>query len=42
MLRVVVKILAREKVEVPMYEGNLDVEEFMDWISALVKCFDHE
>jgi hypothetical protein len=31
LLRVVVKIGAREKMEVPMYEGNLDVEELLDW-----------
>jgi hypothetical protein len=33
---------AREKMEVPMYEGNLDVEELLDWISALDKYFDYE
>jgi hypothetical protein len=33
---------AREKIEVPMYEGNLDVEELLDWISALDKYFDYE
>jgi hypothetical protein len=26
-----------EKVEVPMYEGNLNVEEFLEWISDLDK-----
>jgi len=34
LLKVVVKIGAREKMEVPMYEGNLDVEEMLDWIRA--------
>jgi hypothetical protein len=33
---------AREKIEVPMYEGNLDVEEFLNWISSLDKYFDYE
>jgi hypothetical protein len=33
---------AREKIEVPMYEGNLDVEELLDWISYLEKYFDYE
>jgi hypothetical protein len=28
---------AREKVEVPMFEGNLDFKELLDWISALDK-----
>ena len=30
------------RVEVPMYEGNLNVEELMDWINALNKYFDFE
>jgi hypothetical protein len=30
----------REKIEVPMYEGNLNLEEIIDWISALNKYFD--
>ena len=25
-----------------MYEGNLDVEELLDWIRALDKYFDYE
>ena len=25
-----------------MYEGNLDVEELLDWLRALVKYFDYE
>jgi hypothetical protein len=28
---------AREKMEIPIYEGNLDVEELLDWIRALDK-----
>jgi hypothetical protein len=32
----------REKMEVPMYEGNLNVEELLDWISSLDKYFDYE
>jgi hypothetical protein len=30
LLRVVVKLGTREKMEVPMYEGNLNVEELFD------------
>ena len=30
------------KVEFPMYEGNLNVEELMDWINALARYFDFE
>jgi hypothetical protein len=42
LLKVVVKMGAREKMEVSMYEGNLDVEELLDWIRALDKYFDYE
>ena len=30
------------RLEVPMYEGNLNVEELMDWINALNKYFNFE
>jgi hypothetical protein len=42
LLRAVVKMGTREKIEVLMYEGNLDVEEFLDWVSALDNYFDYE
>jgi hypothetical protein len=29
-------------MEIPMYEGNLDVEELLYWIRALDKYFDYE
>ena len=29
-------------MDIPMYEGNLDVEEVLDWIRALDKYFDYE
>ena len=34
------KASSRQRVEVPMYEGNLNVEELMDWINALNKYFE--
>jgi hypothetical protein len=37
LLRAVVKMGARAKMEIPMYEGNLDVEELLDWIRATDK-----
>jgi hypothetical protein len=37
LLKDVVKLGAREKIEIPMYEGNLDVEELLDWIRAMAK-----
>jgi hypothetical protein len=33
---------ARAKIEVSMYEGNLDVEELLDWIRSMEKYFDYE
>jgi hypothetical protein len=42
LFRVIARIGAREKMEIPMYEGNLDVEELLDWIRALDKYFDYE
>jgi hypothetical protein len=38
----VIKEGAKPKIEVPMYEGSLNVDEFIDWINAMDKCFDYE
>jgi hypothetical protein len=32
LLREVIRLGSRTKIEVPMYEGNLDVEELLDWV----------
>jgi hypothetical protein len=32
----------RAKIEVPMYEGNLEVEELLDWVHAVEKYFNYE
>jgi hypothetical protein len=29
-------------MEVPMYEGNLNIQELIDWINAMNKYFDCE
>jgi hypothetical protein len=42
LFRVVARIRAREKMDILMYEGNLDVEELLDWFRALDKYFDYE
>jgi hypothetical protein len=42
LLREVVRLGARAKIEVPMYEGNLDVEVLMYWIRSMDKYFDYE
>jgi hypothetical protein len=41
-LRAVAILGGRAKIEVPMYEGNLDVEELLDWIRSMDKHFDYE
>jgi hypothetical protein len=41
-LKVVVKLGARAKIDVPMYEGNLYMKELFDWIRAMDKYFDYE
>jgi hypothetical protein len=42
LLRAFVRLGARAKIEVPMYEGNLDAEELLDWIRSMDKYFDYE
>jgi hypothetical protein len=41
-LREVAILGERSKIEVPMYEGNLDAEEQLDWIRSVDKHFDYE
>ena len=33
---------AKAKMDIPVFEGNLDVEEILDWIRALDTYFDYE
>jgi hypothetical protein len=42
LLKVVVKLVAREKIDNLMYEGNLDAEELLDWIRSMENYFDYE
>ena len=41
-MREVVILGGRAKIEVPMYEGNMNVEELLDWIISMDKYFDYE
>jgi hypothetical protein len=38
----VTRVGYRPKMEVPMYEGNLNVHELLDWINSMDKYFDYE
>jgi hypothetical protein len=42
LIRTIAKMGAREKMDIPVYEGNLDAEELLDWIRALDTYFDYE
>jgi hypothetical protein len=42
LLRAIFILGARAKIKVPMYEGNLDVEELLDWVRSMEKYFDYE
>jgi hypothetical protein len=42
LFRAIARIGAREKMDIPMYEGNLDVEEIPDWFRDLDKYFNYE
>jgi hypothetical protein len=36
------KTSSRPKVEVPMYDGSINVDDLMDWINTMDKYFDFE
>ena len=42
MLKAVARLGGRTKIEVPMYEGNLDAEELFDWIGFIDIHFNYE
>jgi hypothetical protein len=42
LIRAIARMGAREEMDIPVYEGNLDVEELLDWIRALDTYFDYE
>jgi hypothetical protein len=42
LIKVVARMGAKPKMDIPVYEGNLDAEELLDWIRALDTYFDYE
>jgi hypothetical protein len=42
LIRAIARIGAREKMDIPVYKGNLDTEDLLDWIRALDTYFDYE
>jgi hypothetical protein len=42
LIKAIARMGARAKMDIPVYEGNLDAEELLDWIRALDTYFDYE
>jgi hypothetical protein len=42
LIRAIARMGVREKMDIPVYEGNMDAEELLDWIRALDTYFDYE
>jgi hypothetical protein len=42
LLRDFFKLGTKAKIEFPMYEGNLNVDELIEWVRDLEKYFDYE
>ena len=42
LIKAIARMVAREKMDIPFYEGNLDAEELLDWIRALDTYFYYE
>ena len=41
-IKMLVKVGGKPKMEIPTYKGNLNAEELMDWTKSLDKYFDYE
>jgi hypothetical protein len=42
LIKAISRMGAIAKMDIPIYEGNLDAEEILDWIRALDTYFDYE
>jgi hypothetical protein len=42
LLKAVARMSTKVNMDIPVYEGNLDAEELLDWIRALDTYFDYE
>jgi hypothetical protein len=42
LIKAIAQMGAKEKMDIPVYEGNMDAEELLDWIRALDTYFDYE
>jgi hypothetical protein len=42
LIKAISRMGAKAKMDIPVYEGNLDAEELLDWIRALDTYFNYE
>jgi hypothetical protein len=42
LIKAISRMGVKDKMDIPIYEGNLDAEELLDWIRALDTYFDYE
>jgi hypothetical protein len=42
LIKAIARMGAKAKMDIPVYEGNLDAEELLDWIRALDTYFNYE
>jgi hypothetical protein len=42
LIKSIARMISKTKMDIPAYEGSLDVEELLDWIRALDTYFDYE
>jgi hypothetical protein len=42
LIKAIARMGEKTKMDIPVYEGNLDAEELLDWIRALDTYFDYE
>jgi hypothetical protein len=42
LIRAISRMSSKTKMDIPVYEGNLNAEELLDWIRALDTYFDYE
>jgi hypothetical protein len=42
LIKAIARMGAKVKMDIPVYEGNMDAEEILDWIRSLDTYFDYE
>jgi hypothetical protein len=42
LIKAIARLSSKTKMDIPVYEGSLDVEEMLDWIRAIDTYFDYE